>query len=144
MKILLAVDGSPYTKHMLAYLGAHPELLGSDAAFSVLTVVPPVPPQVRHYIPQATLLGHYAEQAEAVLRPVTAFATQCGWKPDARYEVGRAAETLARVAAEGRFDLLVMGSHGHSALGAWALGSVTNGVLSRGKTPVLIVPAPDA
>ena len=28
MKILIAVDGSPYTKRMLAYLAAHDEWLG--------------------------------------------------------------------------------------------------------------------
>jgi hypothetical protein len=29
MKILVAVDGSPFTKRMLAYLAAHDEWLGS-------------------------------------------------------------------------------------------------------------------
>ena len=30
MKILAAVDGSPYTKRMLAYLAAHDEWLGAQ------------------------------------------------------------------------------------------------------------------
>lgn len=29
MKILLAVDGSPYTKKMLAYLATHDEMFGT-------------------------------------------------------------------------------------------------------------------
>ena len=46
MKILLAVDGSPYTKKMLAYLAAHDELLGNGArhAYTVITVQAALPP----------------------------------------------------------------------------------------------------
>src|SRR6218665_3109445 len=69
MKILLAVDGSPYTKHMLAYLAAHPELVAPGTEFSVLTVVPPVPAQVRHYIPHTDLQDYYTEHPHTLLRP---------------------------------------------------------------------------
>ena len=34
MKILIAVDGSDYTKRMLAYLAAHDELLGSCPTYA--------------------------------------------------------------------------------------------------------------
>ena len=49
MKILLAVDGSPYTKKMLAYLAAHDELLGNGArhAYTVITVQAALPPRAR-------------------------------------------------------------------------------------------------
>ena len=43
MKILLAVDGSPHTKKMLAYLATHMETLGGENEFTVLTVEPPLP-----------------------------------------------------------------------------------------------------
>ena len=43
MKILLPVDGSEYTKRMLAYVAAHDELLGGDHEYFVLTVVPSIP-----------------------------------------------------------------------------------------------------
>ncbi len=140
MKILLAVDGSPYTKHMLAYLAAHDELLGQNAEFTVLTVVPPLPAQVTHFIDHAAIDRYYSDQADAVLKPIMSFSDQRKWRPAMRQEVGHVAETIVRVAETGRFDLLVMGSHGHSALGAWAVGSVTSGVLSRCKVPLLIVP----
>ena len=45
MKILVAVDGSPYTKRMLAYLAAHDEWLGDKHQYTVLHVVPAVPPR---------------------------------------------------------------------------------------------------
>lgn len=46
MKILLAVDGSPYTKKMLAYLTTH-ELFSQGNDYTVLTVQPVLPPRAR-------------------------------------------------------------------------------------------------
>jgi nucleotide-binding universal stress UspA family protein len=36
-------------------------------------------------------------------------------------------------------DLIVMGTHGHSALGSLITGSTVSGVLARCQTPVLLV-----
>ena len=47
MKILLAVDGSPYTKKMLAYLATHAEMFGNKNTFSLLNVQLPLPPRAR-------------------------------------------------------------------------------------------------
>ena len=47
MKVLLAVDGSVYTKRMLAHLAAHEELLGRGHEYTAFTAVPPVPPAPR-------------------------------------------------------------------------------------------------
>ena len=45
MKILIAVDGSSFTKRMLAYLTAHDEFPGRGHDYTVLHTVPPVPPR---------------------------------------------------------------------------------------------------
>lgn len=139
MKILLAADGSEFTKHMLAYLAAHDEFLGKQHQFSVLTVVPAVPAQASHFIDQETIKGYYAEQADAVLRPIAAFAAQHHWNVELKHMAGHAAEVIAKTATEGAFDMLVMGSHGHSALGSLVMGSVVSSVMARCKTPVLII-----
>ena len=48
MKILLAIDGSPYSKKMLAYLCAHDELINAGRnTFTALTVLPAIPPRAR-------------------------------------------------------------------------------------------------
>ena len=44
MKILLAVDGSEFTKRMLDYLSAHPGLFDGNAEFTALTVSAPINP----------------------------------------------------------------------------------------------------
>ena len=46
---------------------------------------------------------------------------------------------ISAVADKDKVDLLVLGSHGHSALGGMLLGSVTNEVLVRTKRATLIV-----
>ncbi len=139
MNILLAVDGSDYTKRMLAYLAAHEELLASSAEFTALTVVPRVPPEVTQFIDQKTLASYYAEQAERVLHPIRRFAEQHGWKPKTCYETGHAAQVISGYAEQGRYDLVVLGSHGHAAFGSLVMGSVATAVVAHCKTPVLIV-----
>ena len=45
MNIVLAADGSPYTKRMLAYVAAHDEWLGTLHRYVVVTAVPGLPPR---------------------------------------------------------------------------------------------------
>lgn len=139
MKILLAVDGSSYTKRMLSYLAAHDELIAPSHDLTVLTVVTPVPPHVTGFIDNTTLQKYYAEQAEAVLKPVRAFAEQNKWKATFTTSVGHVADVIASTASDGKYDLLVMGSHGHSALGSLVMGSVASRVMANCQTPVLLV-----
>ena len=40
MKILLAVDGSPFTKKMLTYVTAHDDWLGAGHQYTVVQVAP--------------------------------------------------------------------------------------------------------
>lgn len=139
MKILLAVDGSTYTKRMLAYLAAHPELIGSGNELTVLTVVTAVPPHVTGFIDNATLQKYYTEEAEAVLKPVRAFAEQNKWSPKFTSTVGNASDSIAKAANEAKVDMVIMGSHGHSALGSLVMGSVSSRVMANCTAPVLIV-----
>jgi nucleotide-binding universal stress UspA family protein len=139
MKILLAVDGSSYTKRMLTYLAAHEELVGPNTDLSVITAVTPVPPHVTNFIDGDTLQQYYHDEAEAVLTPVRAFAEQNKWKAKFSSAVGHASDVIAKAANEGKFDMLIMGSHGHSAFGSLVMGSVTARVMEHCKSPVLVI-----
>jgi nucleotide-binding universal stress UspA family protein len=139
MKILVPVDGSPFTKRMLAYLAAHDEWLGGAHAYTLLHAAPAVPPRAAAVLDKAVLAAHYSEESEKVFKPLrTFFAKQ---KIEAQFvaKVGPAAEVIAAAAAKGRFDLLMMGSHGHGALASLVMGSVTAKVMAHCATPVLIV-----
>lgn len=139
MKILLAVDGSVYTKRMLAYVAAHEELLGPGHEYTALTAVAPVPPNATRFLDRDTLESYYNDQAEEVLKPLRAFAQQQGWRVQLTHAVGHAAEVIAERANRDKMDLVVMGTHGHSALGNALLGSVATGVLARCNVPVLLI-----
>lgn len=139
MKILLAVDGSEYTKRMLGWLAAHDEFLGGDHQRIVLTAVPAVPSHAARYLDAKVLAEHYREQAEQVLKPVRAFAEQNQWTVRTAFAQGPAAEAIADFAEKEKPDLIVMGTHGHGALGNMVLGSVATGVIARCKAPVLLV-----
>ena len=139
MKILLAVDGSAYTQKMLAYLGAHPELLSGTPDFTALTVQAPLPPRARAMVGKAEVEAYYAEEADKVLSAVEATLAQQNYKMQRASVVGFAGEEIAKFADAGGFDLLIMGSHGQGALSNLVMGSVATQVLAGCKVPVLLV-----
>ncbi len=139
MKVLLAVDGSAYTKRMLAYLAAHDDFLGARAEYTVLTVVPDIPPHAARFLSSANVDAYFRDEGESVLAPVEAFIAQQGWKASFKHEIGHPATVISTVATEGGFDLLVLGSRGHSVLGSLILGSVAASVLAQCKTPMLLI-----
>ena len=139
MKILLAVDGSDYTKRMLGYVAAHDELLGAAHEYTVFTAVAPIQEYAARFVDEQVLSAYYREQAESVLRPVRKFADQHHWKVSVVHRHGHAAAAIASLAEELQSDLIIMGTHGHSALGNVVMGSVANGVLARCRAPVLLI-----
>ncbi len=139
MKILAAVDGSSYTKRMLAYLTAHDEWLGPQHQYTLVHVVPAVPPRAASVLDKATLKAYYEDTAEKVFKPIRSFFTKQGLKADFVFKVGNAGEAVADMAKKGSYDLLILGSHGHSSLTNLVMGSVATKVLANCSTPTLLV-----
>lgn len=140
MKILLAVDGSEFTQRMLAWLAVHDEVFSAkDTQFTALTVVPALTAHVTRHLGQGQTDGYYQDRAAEVIDPVAEFGRRHGWQLDTRFVVGRPAETLADTAASGRFDLVVLGSHGHSPVTSLVLGSVAQRLLALCTVPTLII-----
>ncbi|WP_029001524.1 universal stress protein [Azohydromonas australica] len=139
MKILVPVDGSPYTKHMLAYLAEHEEWLSGAHRYTLLHVVPAVPPRAAAALDKDVVKSYYESESEKVFKPIRTFFKNKGVEIDYVSKVGHAADHIAGLADKGKYDLLIMGSHGHSALGNLVMGSVTTKVMAHCKTPVLLV-----
>lgn len=139
MKILLAVDGSAFTKKMLAYLTTHDEVFSSDNDFTLFTVQSPLPSRARAAVGADIANGYYADESVKITNPVVKFLAR--HKIDAKvvHKVGSPGEMIAKTAAVGKFDLVMMGSHGHSALGNLVMGSVATQVLAHCTVPVLLV-----
>lgn len=139
MKILIAVDGSQHTKRMLAYLAAHEELFGPSHSYTVLTAVSPVQARAAAALTADVLKGYYDSEAEGVLKPIRTFLEKQGVKAEFVKKNGVAADVIAAVAEKGKFDLLVLGSHGHGAIGNLIMGSVATKVMAKCSTPVLLI-----
>jgi len=139
MKILLAVDGSTYTKKMLAYLATHEEMFGPNNAISMITVQAPLPPRARAAIGAVAANEYYEEESRKVTGAVAKFLKRHGIEAKAIHKVGSPGEQISKAADAGKFDLVVMGSHGHSALGNLVMGSVATQVLAHCGVPVLLV-----
>jgi len=139
MKILLAVDGSDYTRRMLSYLIAHKEWANAGHAFTVFYAVLPLPHRAAAFAGPDLVHGYYADDARLVLEPVRALLAGHGIEARFEHRVGPAAEEIASFAQKGQFDLLIMGSHGHGTLANLVLGSVATKVLAGCTVPVLLV-----
>ena len=139
MKILVPVDGSPFTKRMLAYLTAHDEWLGDAHRYTLLHVTPAVPARAASVLDKAVLQSYYTDESEKVFKPIRSFLTKQKISADFVAKVGPAADIIASLAIKGKFDLLMMGSHGHGLIGKLVLGSVTTKVMAHCETPVLII-----
>jgi nucleotide-binding universal stress UspA family protein len=57
-------------------------------------------------------------------------------------EEGDPADQILRVAQEGGYDLVVMGTHGRTGLGRLLMGSVAEKVMRKAPCPVLVAKAP--
>ncbi len=139
MRILLAVDGSPYTQKMLDYLSTHKEWLGDTHSYVALTVQPPLPPRAAKALGKDVVGDYYADEAQKVLAPVHQFVEAHGLNAQCDTKVGHIADTIAEMADSGGYDLLIMGTRGHGALAKLVMGSVATQVLAQSKVPVLLI-----
>jgi len=139
MNILLAADGSKYTKKALAFLAANENVCGPDDELFVLNVQAPVPPRVKTMLGAAAIKDYHQDEARAVLDPIESFLKRHKIPFRTAWVVGSAsAEILAAVKRE-KAQLIVMGTHGHGIVGRALMGSVAQRVVTDSDVPVLLV-----
>lgn len=139
MKILLPVDGSDCTKRMVAYLGAHEEMFGTGHDYIMLLAIQNLPANVASLLDAQAIADYCGREVEHVFEPLRAFAAQNAWKIRFETVQGDAGPAIARYADDEKVDLIVMGSHGRTALANVVTGSVATSVLARCKRPVLLI-----
>ncbi len=139
MKILLAVDGSKYTKKMLAYLTTHDDLFSPGHDYTLFTARLSLPPRVATMVGKSVVNEYHIEEAEKVMSPAVKFLLRHGINAKSDWKSGSPGPTIAEYAEAGKFDLVMMGSHGHGSLANLVMGSVATQVLANCKVPVLLV-----
>jgi nucleotide-binding universal stress UspA family protein len=144
MKILLAVDGSPFTSKSVNFLAAHLRWFQDAPELHLLHVKPPIPAalaasRARALLGDQAVDDYYKEEAEAALAPSEQVLRRLDIEFQSHYLVGDIAEQIRQFASKNQVDMIVMGSHGHGALANVMLGSVATEVLATTTVPVLIV-----
>jgi nucleotide-binding universal stress UspA family protein len=139
MNILLAADGSPYTKKALGYILANRELLGDKGKLLVLNVQAEMPPHVKSVMTKNDLAEYQQKEADFTLKPVIKRLSQTTIAFETDWVIGRSAETIVATAKKRKVHMIVMGTHGHNVIERIFLGSVAQRVVTLADIPVLLV-----
>lgn len=139
MKILLAVDGSACSMKAVRYVIRHLGLFGKTPDIMLLHLDPPMIERVAAVMGPEEIARYHETNGKAALRAARQALTKSGIPHRSRMLVGEPGGVIARTAKESRCNLIVMGSHGRSALKGLLLGSVVTKVLAQTDIPVLIV-----
>ncbi len=145
-RILVPVDFSEHSRRALE-LGR--ELLAPNGTLTLSYVWAPasfVSPELALLAPGWSGMSMQGYALQEAQRDLDAFAKEARLTErfTTRVEVGRAAESLLRLADELNADLVVMGTHGHTGLDRFLMGSVAQKVVARANCPVLTVKAKDS
>ena len=148
VKILVPVDGSDNSLRAAAYVYRLAEEINNPEV-TFLNVVRPLfdekDDSVRLYIPGEELRkikeSWISQARKSNLEKLGQITGSPGLRPPGEITVieGEAAQTIVEFAAQGNFDLIVMGARGLSNLQGVLLGSVSQKVLHLAKCPVLVV-----
>ena len=140
MKILFATDGS---KHALSALKSLADRIGwfrETVELTIITVHPPLPyRRAAAWAGRDTLAKYYEEEGDAAVAPSAKELARRKISHTIEKRVGEPASTIVAAAKKGRYDLIAMGTQGHTALASLMLGSVATKVLAVASVPVLLL-----
>ena len=139
MKILIPVDGSVYSDNAVAFVASRTTLIGHEPHIVLLNVQAPLPARASRLVSREALDDYYKDESEKAFKPARKILKKAKMAAEEIAKVGTPAEEIAKVAEEMKADLLIMGSHGRSALKGLLFGSVTNAVLALTKVPLLML-----
>lgn len=136
MKILLPMDGSATSTRAAEYLVKN---WPPETGITLLNVDMPLRNSVARCLDAQMIAHFHRENSNAALKPAAGVLRKAGRQFDEQMLVGDVGAKIVQLAQKGRYDLIIMGSHGRSALKSLFLGSVTVKVLSNSQVPVLVV-----
>ena len=136
MKILLAIDSSTASQYVVNTAAIRP--WPSGTAFCVFTVV-----DMGLWERMPALIEDAKREAQFLLKGTAEKLTQSGHEVSSEIELGLPKKAIPEYAKQWPADLVMMGSHGQSALTRFFLGSVAHAVLRTSPRSVEIVrPSP--
>ena len=142
MKILLAIDGSEHSARTVDAMGSHPWPVGSTVrVLSVVDQVVTTVPEVAVF--SAETIEAEREQLKQVADELTTryanWLCSSGLTAEKQIRTGDPKSVIIDEAQEWGADLIVVGSHGHTGIKRWLLGSVAQSVVSHAPCSVYVV-----
>ena len=144
-KILVPTDGSKTAKRSIEYAVQFAKQTG--ATLTILSVIDKSA-FVPQSIPAMSVSKNLIEPIENYLRMAAESYNEYAQRLCLKYEItcrtvirsGHPVDEIIKEAEKSKVDMIIIGSHGKSALKAAVLGSVTFGIINKGtKIPVLVV-----
>ena len=139
MKILIAADGSQYTRRTVAYIVKHLDLLGAKPEIHLLHVRLPLPRAAAAAVGASIVRRYHSDETRKALAASKRILSRAKVPYKEVHMLGDAGLCIAAYAKKGKFNLIVLGSRGHGALGNLLLGSVASKALANCKVPALII-----
>ena len=141
MKILVATDGSKNALRAVKYAA---DLLGNstDKTKSITLISVHDDVGLRHakaFVGKDAVLDYLRELSEKELKPAMKALDAQGIKHSMVMLVGNASQEIVAEGQRGKYDMIVLGSKGRSAIADMLLGSVAQRVLTQAKQPVVLV-----
>lgn len=137
MKVLIAIDSSPCSQRVLDEASARPWPLHTN--FFVLNVV-----DFQRFARFPSLIENAKLEAAELVNSAAEQLLHAGHQALAEVRIGFPRKIITECAKELQADLIMLGSHGRSAIGRFLLGSVAQAVLRIAPCPVEIVRFPAA
>ena len=140
MKILLAADGSEFTRKAAKFLARQVAWYRERPEIHVLYVHPPLP--YPNAVGRKTAEKYQREDSAKTLAASVKPLVKEGIPHQAHWVVGDVCESIAAFVKKNDIDLIVMGSHGRSGVSRLLVGSVTESVMRKASVPVLTLRLP--
>lgn len=140
MKILVATDGSKNALRAVKYAAKLVDDLKSESTITLISVHDDV--ALRHaerFVGKKAVTDYLRDLSEQDLAESRNALDKAGVRHDMVIRTGNVGTEIAAAAHEGKFDLILLGSKGRSALKDLLMGSVAQRVMEFAKTPVLMV-----
>ena len=137
-KILVPIDGSKYGEKAIEIAADLAKQFKSKTTLLLVNV-----PLSHVYADEGFVMPDYADDLEKqgakLLAKTLKRAESNGLKADTMMVAGNAAEQIANIANNEKYDLIIIGSRGLSRAKAFLLGSVSDKVIRYANCPVLVV-----
>ena len=139
--VLIPVDGSACALRAVDLVLAkraryrHPD----ELAIHLVNVQPPLPHAVTRFVSPQQVADYHRSESDRLSAEARARLDTAGAPYNYHPRVGSVADEIVALSTQLGCDQIVMGTHGHTALTEFMLGSVTAKVIHLTRIPLLLV-----